>query len=135
MFQQCIQVDTQAKSLHNITANIETTVRQANIQSGLCHVFIQHTSCSLIISENADPDVLIDLKNFMAKLVPEKEHYKHNAEGQDDMPAHIRSVLTQTQLCIPIQENTLMLGCWQGVYLWEHRARSHQRQIIITLQE
>jgi secondary thiamine-phosphate synthase enzyme len=99
---------------------------------GLCTVFIRHTSASLIIQENADPNVLTDLSNFFAKLVPESlTGYIHNNEGSDDMPSHIRSVLTQTSENIPIADGKIVLGTWQGIYLWEHRQRSHLREIVV----
>ena len=94
-------------------------------------MFLRHTSASLIIQENADPDVLKDLANFMAKLVPESGQYIHDAEGADDMPAHIRTVLTHTSEHIPINKGQLVLGIWQGIYIWEHRQRNHSRELVI----
>ena len=133
-YQQALRVRTQGKSLHKITHKIESYVSESGIKTGLCVVFVRHTSASLIIQENADPDVLVDLENFMAKLVPEDgRSYIHSAEGPDDMPAHIRSVLTKTTEQIPIANGRLVLGTWQGVYLWEHRQRSHNREIVVHI--
>ncbi|NEO87754.1 MAG: YjbQ family protein [Spirulina sp. SIO3F2] len=132
MFQQILKVQTQPKRLHNITCQVETVVAQSQAETGLCTVFVRHTSASLIIQENADPDVLRDLNNFFAKLVPQDGHsYIHDAEGQDDMPAHIRSAITRTSEQIPIAQGRLVLGTWQGIYLWEHRDFSHSRQVVI----
>lgn len=130
--QQILTVQTQGKTLHNITRQVESVVADAGIITGLCVVFVRHTSASLIIQENADPDVLRDLNNFFAKLIPEDgRSYIHSAEGPDDMPAHIRSAITKTSEQIPISNGRLVLGTWQGLYLWEHRQRSHRRQIVI----
>jgi len=133
--QQIIKIKTSGKCLHNITAPINDVVDQSGISIGLCTVFILHTSASLTIQENADPDVLTDLSNFFEKLVPENTtDYYHSAEGADDMPSHIRSVLTHTSLTIPISNGRLLLGTWQGVYVWEHRLRSHLRKVVIHIQ-
>jgi len=133
-YQQMLAVRTQGKSLHKITAQVAEVVAQSGVRTGLCTVFVCHTSASLLIQENADPDVLRDLSNFFAKLVPEDgKSYIHDAEGPDDMPAHIRTALTHTSEQIPIGHGRLLLGTWQGIYLWEHRQRSHQRQIAIHI--
>ena len=133
-YQQTLRLKTTGKALHKITSKIEQIVAESGIETGLCTVFVRHTSASLIIQENADPDVLQDLSNFMAKLVPEDpRNYIHNAEGADDMPAHIRSVLTKTSEQIPIDRGRLVLGTWQGIYLWEHRQRSHQRELVVHI--
>lgn len=109
-------------------------MQQQNIRSGLLTMFIPHTSASLIIQENADPDVLTDLNQFFNRLVPDGDPlYDHQAEGPDDMPAHIRSALTQTQLSIPIRENRMALGIWQGIYLFEHRVYPHNRNVLLHL--
>ncbi|BBA79690.1 hypothetical protein RGRSB_1229 [cyanobacterium endosymbiont of Rhopalodia gibberula] len=112
---------------------MEEAVAESGIKTGLCTIFVLHTSASLVIQENADPDVLIDLSNFFTQLVPESGRYVHSTEGPDDMPAHIRSALTKTSEQIPISQGRLMLGIWQGVYLWEHRSGSHKRDIIIHI--
>ena len=132
-YQQALKVQTRGKNFHRITGNIEDVVSQSGIQTGLCTIFVRHTSASLIIQENADPDVLKDLANFFSKLVPEDFNYIHSTEGSDDMPAHIRSVLTKTSEQIPISGGRLVLGTWQGIYLWEHRQHSHEREIIIHI--
>jgi secondary thiamine-phosphate synthase enzyme len=130
--QKVIKLQTVGKSLHKITPKVESIVAESGVETGLCTVFVRHTSASLVIQENADPDVLEDLSNFFAKLVPEDlMRYIHNAEGADDMPAHIRSALTHTSEQIPIADGRLVLGIWQGIYLWEHRQRSHQREIVV----
>ncbi len=127
-----LKVATQGKNLHNITPKIQQVVQKSGIQTGLCCVFVRHTSASLIIQENADPNVLADLETFFSHLVPEDPHrYRHNDEGLDDMPSHIRSALTKTTEQIPIRHNHLVLGIWQGIYLWEHRAHQHQREIVV----
>ena len=133
-YQQALRIQTVGKSLHKITNKIERIVAESDVETGLCTIFVRHTSASLVIQENADPDVLEDLANFFAKLVPEDSMaYIHNAEGPDDMPAHIRSALTHTSEQIPIAESRLVLGIWQGIYLWEHRRRSHQREIVVHI--
>jgi secondary thiamine-phosphate synthase enzyme len=132
--QKVLKIKTIGKEFHNITSKIEAFVAESDIETGLCTLFVRHTSASLIIQENADPDVLRDFANFFAKLVPEDtRYYIHNAEGADDMPAHIRSALTHTSEQIPIAKGRLVLGTWQGIYLWEHRQFSHQREIVIHL--
>lgn len=118
----------------NITGEIKRLVSASGIREGLCHLFIRHTSASLIIQENADPDVLRDLETFFANLVPENPAlYRHRMEGPDDMPAHIRSVLTQTSTAVPIANRQLVLGTWQGIYLWEHRDRGSEREVYVHL--
>jgi secondary thiamine-phosphate synthase enzyme len=131
--QQLLQVKTSGKSLSNITRKIQEIVGQSGIQTGLCSLFLQHTSASLIIQENADPDVLEDLQTFLAKLIPEGSHYRHSTEGPDDMPAHIRTALTHTSEQIPINNGRLVLGIWQGIYLWEHRQQGSLRELVIHL--
>jgi len=132
-YQQLLKISTKGKSLYKITSKIESIVAESGVKSGLCTIFLRHTSASLIIQENADPDVLVDLSNFLAKLVPESAPYIHSAEGADDMPAHIRTALTHTSEQIPIAQNRLVLGTWQGIYIWEHRDRSHQRELVVHI--
>lgn len=132
-YQKVLDISTRGKSLQRFTRQVQGVVSESGITTGLCTVFIRHTSASLTIQENADPDVLVDLENFLAKLVPDGDHYVHSAEGPDDMPAHIRSVLTSTSETIPIVNGRLALGTWQGLYLWEHRDRGHTREIVIHL--
>jgi secondary thiamine-phosphate synthase enzyme len=132
-YQKLLKISTTAKSFYNITAKIEAAVAESGIETGLCTLFLRHTSASLVIQENADPDVLVDLANFMAKLVPESGKYIHDAEGPDDMPAHIRTALTHTSENIPINRGHLVLGTWQGIYIWEHRQHSHLRELVIHI--
>jgi secondary thiamine-phosphate synthase enzyme len=133
-FTHRMQVATRGKGLYSITSEIEKWVEGQGVRTGLLTVFIQHTSASLAIQENADPDVVRDLDEFFARIVPEDASwYRHTAEGPDDMPAHIRAALTQTQLTIPLVDSRLALGTWQGIYLFEHRSRSHRRSIVLHL--
>ncbi|HZS56068.1 MAG TPA: secondary thiamine-phosphate synthase enzyme YjbQ [Bryobacteraceae bacterium] len=125
---------THGKGLYPLTHVIEGWIRKQNLSNGLLTVFIQHTSCSLVIQENADPDVRLDLRDFFERLVPEDdEHFRHTAEGPDDMTSHIRSTLTQTSLSIPLISGRLALGTWQGLYIFEHRAHAHQRHVVLQL--
>lgn len=133
--QEIISVKTQGRNTVDITTEVEKIVSRSAVKSGLCHVFIQHTSASLILCENADPDVRIDLENFMQRMVPDGDTlFRHTAEGADDMPAHIRNVLTSSSLTIPVANGKCLLGTWQGIYLWEHRLDAHVRNIIVTIQ-
>jgi secondary thiamine-phosphate synthase enzyme len=132
-YQKLLTIPTTGKSLYNITPKIEAIVAESNVKIGLCTLFLRHTSASLLIQENADPDVLLDLANFMAKIVPESAKYIHDAEGPDDMPAHIRTALTHTSEHIPINQGHLVLGTWQGIYIWEHRQRSHTRELVVHI--
>ncbi|MBC1196711.1 YjbQ family protein [Microcystis aeruginosa BLCCF158] len=133
-YQKSLTITTSPKNFHRLTAPIEALVAESGITTGLCSIFVCHTSASLLIQENADPDVLTDLANFFAKLVPEDSSlYYHSTEGPDDMPAHIRSVLTRTSEQIPIARGKLVLGIWQGIYLWEHRQSRHQRQVVVHI--
>lgn len=129
-----LEVATRGKGLYEFTDRVEQWLGQQKIESGLLTVFIQHTSASLTIQENADPDVIHDLKEFFERIAPEDNRlYKHTVEGPDDMPAHIRTALTQTQLSVPVVDGTLALGTWQGIYVFEHRARSHRRNVVLHL--
>jgi len=129
--QQLLKISTTGKSFTRITTKVQEIVTESGINTGLCTLFLRHTSASLVIQENADPDVLIDLANFLAKLVPEGANYIHSTEGPDDMPAHIRTALTHTSEQIPISQSRLLLGTWQGIYLWEHRQRGSMRELIV----
>ncbi len=132
--QTALKIKTTGKSLHKITNQVEQALAKSAITTGLCTIFVRHTSASLLIQENADPDVLIDLENFFSQLVPEDAtRYIHSSEGMDDMPAHIRSALTHTSEHIPVSGGQLVLGTWQGIYLWEHRQRSNYREIIVHI--
>lgn len=135
IYQEIVEVKTSGKCLHKITPQVIRVVQNSGVIMGICTVFVLHTSASLIIQENADADVLADLSNFFSKLVPENGvDYLHSAEGADDMPSHIRSVLTSTSENIIISDGRLLLGTWQGIYLWEHRVRSNLRKIAIHIQ-
>ena len=134
MQQEILTIQTQGRSTLDITGEVEDLIRPGRIQQGLCHVFIHHTSASLIITENADANVRRDLESYIGKLVKDGDQaYLHDQEGADDMAAHIRSVLTQTEITIPIKSGRLALGTWQGLYLWEHRYRPHRRKLTVTL--
>ncbi|MDX2151386.1 MAG: secondary thiamine-phosphate synthase enzyme YjbQ [Bryobacteraceae bacterium] len=127
-----LTVATGGKGLYEFTGEVERWVSSLRIATGLLTVFVQHTSASLVIQENADPDVQTDLKRFFERLAPEDPRlYVHSIEGPDDMPAHIRSALTQTSLTIPIVNSELALGTWQGIYLFEHRSGPHRRGIVL----
>ena len=132
-YQQLLKISTLGKSLCKITPKVEAIVAESGVETGLCTLFLRHTSASLLIQENADPDVLKDLANFLAKLVPESAQYIHDAEGPDDMPAHIRTALTHTSEQIPIAKGQLLLGTWQGIYIWEHRQRNHLRELVVHI--
>lgn len=130
--QNTVRVRTRGQGLHEITDRVAETVSESGVATGLCTVFIAHTSASLAIQENADPSARRDLERFIERLVPENDPlYTHTAEGPDDMPSHIRSALTQTSLSIPVVAGRLALGTWQGVYLWEHRRASHERRVVV----
>jgi secondary thiamine-phosphate synthase enzyme len=129
-----LHVETRGKGLYEITDRIVRWVGEQGVRSGLLTVFIQHTSASLTIQENADPDVVHDLNQFFDRLAPEDNRlYRHTVEGPDDMPAHIRAALTLTQLSIPVVEGRMALGTWQGVYVFEHRSRAHRRSVVLHL--
>lgn len=135
MFRQSIQTlvfDTRGRGLHDITMRIAGATEETSIRDGLVTLFLRHTSASLLIQENADPDVIGDLERFMARLVPDGDPlYRHRDEGPDDMPAHVRAALTAVQLSIPMHDGKLMLGTWQAIYLWEQRTHPHRRQIVV----
>jgi len=130
-----LSIDTPGRGLHDITQQLSQAVTESSLAQGLAHIFLQHTSASLVITENADPTVLIDLETIISRLAPDGDpEYRHDYEGDDDMAAHVRSVLTTNDLLIPVREGRLALGTWQGVFLWEHRYRAHQRRLIISIQ-
>ncbi|MEM7361319.1 MAG: secondary thiamine-phosphate synthase enzyme YjbQ [Pseudomonadota bacterium] len=132
--QQAFSITTNGRGLYEIGQRINDCLTDSAIITGLVHVFLQHTSASLIISENADPTVLSDLETVISRLAPDGDpEYRHNYEGDDDMAAHIRSVLTTNDLTIPISNGRMALGTWQGVFLWEHRYRPHQRKLLLTI--
>lgn len=130
--QASIEVRTRGRGLTEITPRIETAVAEAGIRLGLCHIFVQHTSASLVIQENADPSARRDIETYFDALVPENDPaYTHTTEGSDDMPAHLRTTLTSTSELLPVADGRLQLGIWQGVYLFEHRRRPHVRRLIV----
>lgn len=129
-----LEVRTAGEGLWLITDLVEQCLSKSPVEEGLCVVFIQHTSASLIIQENADPSARKDLERWLKRLVPERDQlFTHTAEGPDDMPSHIKAALTQTSLVIPITEGSLCLGTWQGIYLWEHRKDPHTRRIVVSV--
>jgi secondary thiamine-phosphate synthase enzyme len=128
-----LRIETTGRGFHEVTGAVVDFARGARMGEGLLTAFCRHTSASLLIQENADPTVLQDLEAAFEGLAPEGAHYAHDTEGPDDMPAHIRAALTQTQLSIPLIGGALMLGTWQGVYLFEHRRRPHRREVALHL--
>jgi secondary thiamine-phosphate synthase enzyme len=128
-----LRVTPRGPGLHDITAEVQAGVQRSGVRDGLCTVFVRHTSASLCIQENADPAVLRDLQKFLARIAPEDADYEHDAEGPDDMPAHIRAAITRTCETIPIEAGRLALGTWQALYLWEHRRARHERTLLLTL--
>ena len=133
---ESINIGVSAQGLHEITEQVNHIISRSNVKEGLCTVFVQHTSASLIIQENADPSARRDLENWLNRLVSENDPiYTHTFEGADDMPAHIKSAITATSIAIPVMQNKMALGTWQGLYLWEHRKHSGQRTVIIHLSD
>ncbi|HLL06570.1 MAG TPA: secondary thiamine-phosphate synthase enzyme YjbQ [Myxococcaceae bacterium] len=129
-----LTVSTRGRGFHDITSEVRKAVAESGAAQGLCTVFLHHTSASLILCENADPDVRKDLEAFFARLVKDGDSlFQHDAEGPDDMPAHVRTVLTQSSLCIPIRNGTVDLGTWQGLYVWEHRTAPHRRRVTVSV--
>ena len=132
--QSHLTLTTRPRATLDITADVATALRASGIRAGLVNVFVQHTSCSLMITENADPDVRRDLETVFARLAPDGDPaYRHDLEGDDDMAAHARSVLSGASLTIPVGDGRLLLGTWQGIYLWEHRTASHTRRVVVTV--
>ncbi|HYO98176.1 MAG TPA: secondary thiamine-phosphate synthase enzyme YjbQ [Polyangiaceae bacterium] len=131
--QESLEVRTRGRSFVDVTAVLAALVARSGVQSGTCAVFIQHTSASLLVQENADPRVLSDLQRWMGELAPESRPWEHDDEGPDDMPAHARSCLTRTSETLPVRAGSLALGTWQALYVWEHRARPHTRTLLVTV--
>ena len=131
--QGTLEFRTSPKSFLDITKEVQNFISESNIQNGVCNLFIKHTSASLVVQENYDPSVRKDFETIFSKLAPEDFPYVHNMEGKDDMPAHIRSALTSTSETIPVVNGILSLGTWQGIYVWEHRDQSHNRNLIISV--
>ena len=135
VFQQSLSVPTAGRGTIDLTDRVQRVVQGSGIRTGLCHVFVHHTSASLMLCENADPQVRRDLETFMAQLAPDgNPQFDHDQEGPDDMPAHVRTVLTETAVVLPVTEGRCALGTWQGLYLWEHRRAPHRRQVTVTVQ-
>jgi secondary thiamine-phosphate synthase enzyme len=131
-----LSIRVSGQGLHEVTREIAETVRASGVREGLCTVFLQHTSASLTIQENADPSARRDLESWLNRLVPERDSlYTHTVEGPDDMPSHIKAALTDVSLSVPIMDGELGLGTWQGIYVWEHRRRSGARQILVHIGE
>ena len=136
VYQQTLEFRTRGRGTTDITADVARVVAASGIAKGLCNVFLQHTSASLILCENADPDVRRDLEMLLSRLAPDGDPaYVHDTEGPDDMASHARSVLTSNSITIPVSEGKLMLGTWQGVYLYEHRHQGHARTVLVTMME
>jgi secondary thiamine-phosphate synthase enzyme len=133
-FSHRISVSTRGKGLYDITRDVAQWLAQQRVGKGLLTLFIQHTSASLRVQENADPDVVQDLKTFFERIAPEDDRlYRHTIEGSDDMPAHIRAALTLTQLSVPVESGRMVLGTWQGIYVFEHRSAHHRRSVVLHL--
>ena len=133
MSQETLELRTTPKSFLDITSQVQDFVSNSNIQTGVCHLFIKHTSASLVIQENYDPSVRQDFETIFSTLAPEDFPYVHNMEGKDDMPAHIRSALTSTSETVPVVNGKLSLGTWQGIYIWEHRDQTHNRKVMVSM--
>jgi len=132
--QEELTVSTSGRGTYDLSGEIQRIVGASGIRTGICHVFLRHTSASLMLCENADPSVRHDLESFMQRQVPDGDPmFTHTAEGPDDMSAHVRSVLTQNDLNLPVADGRCALGTWQGVYLWEHRLAPHRRQVLLTI--
>lgn len=129
--QRAFVVSTRGRGLYDVTGEVIRVVADSLVTTGLCTVFVRHTSASLVIQENADPAVLRDLERWMEQVAPEQAHYEHDAEGPDDMPAHLRASVTKTSESIPVMRGALGLGTWQALYLWEHRLAGHRRELIV----
>jgi len=133
--QETLAIATRGRGTYDLTREVQALVQRSGVAVGLCHLFVQHTSASLMLCENADPQVRRDLEAFMACLVPDGDPlFEHLDEGPDDMSAHVRAVLTHTDLTLPVNGGRLVLGTWQGVYLWEHRTHPHRRRVTVTVQ-
>lgn len=132
--QEQVEVRTRGAGLLDVTADVTQVVARSGVATGLCVVFVQHTSASLVIQENADPSVRRDLQRWLSDLAPERRAWEHDAEGPDDMPAHARSAVTRTSETIPVTAGRLALGAWQGLYLWEHRRSAHGRRLVVHVQ-
>jgi secondary thiamine-phosphate synthase enzyme len=129
-----LSVSTRGRGFHDITREVQQVISESGLKEGLCTVFLHHTSASLILCENADPDVREDLEGFFSRLVKDGDPlFRHDAEGPDDMPAHVRTVLTQNSLGLPVKDGAADLGTWQGLYVWEHRTSPHRRRVTVSV--
>ncbi len=129
-----LQIATSGRGTYDVTSQVQAAIKESGVAIGMCNVFIRHTSASLMLCENADPAVRHDLESFMSRLAPDGDPmFTHTAEGPDDMPAHVRSVLTQSDLNLPVRDGRCDLGTWQGIYLWEHRHAPHERKVTVTI--
>jgi secondary thiamine-phosphate synthase enzyme len=131
--QTTLEIATDGRGFYDVSAKLRAVVAASGVKTGICTVFVQHTSASLLIQENADPSVRRDIDAWMSELAPESRRWEHDDEGADDMPAHARSALTRTSETIPVGGGGLLLGTWQALYLWEHRARPHRRRLVVTV--
>lgn len=134
-WQTVLEFQTTGRGTADITTDVRKAVRESRIVTGLCHCFILHTSASLLLTENADPQVRVDLERWLARAVPDGDDiFGHTDEGPDDMSAHVRTVLTESSLLLPVADGDLLLGTWQGIFLWEHRTSAHRRRVVVTVQ-
>ncbi len=132
--QHLIEIPTRGRGTYEITAQVQEIVARSGVDTGLCHLFCHHTSASLLLCENADPQVRADLETFMQRLVPDGDRaFAHDQEGPDDMPAHVRTLLSGAELSVPVRGGACALGTWQGAYLWEHRTAPHRRRVTVTV--
>lgn len=135
LHQSAISVTTKGRGLYDVTKEVARVVRESGVTTGLCVVFLQHTSASLVIQENADPAVLRDLERWIARVAPEDaKAYEHDDEGPDDMPGHLRSAITRSSESVPVRHGALALGTWQAIYVWEHRVAAHRRELVVHVQ-
>lgn len=134
IWQEELNVPTSGRGTYDLSNDVQRIVASSGVTTGYCHIFIKHTSASLMLCENADPAVMDDLETFMQRQAPDGDPmFTHTAEGPDDMPAHVRSILTQSDLNVPVTNGRCALGTWQGIYLWEHRLAAHQRKVVLTI--
>lgn len=128
-----LRIETKPRAFVDVTEHVQDVVRVSGVKNGICAIFLRHTSASIVIQENADPAVLRDLQKWMSKVAPESDVYEHDAEGDDDMPAHLRTAVTKSSESIPVIDGRLALGTWQAIYVWEHRAHAHARELVVQV--
>jgi secondary thiamine-phosphate synthase enzyme len=132
--QETVELAARGRGIHDVTREVRAVVARAGVRIGLCSVYVQHTSASLVVQENADPAVRRDLQKWAERIAPEDPRaYEHDTEGADDMPAHLRSAMTRTEETVPVRDGELLLGTWQAIYLWEHRRAAHARTLVVTV--